>query len=484
MYPPAPTSNRLPPPIPTQTQAMQSTYASRLRTGATLLVQPIITAPAPGAPTTLITPSINAAPVASTSYAPGPSTTRTRRAGRAINYADPGSGDELDVDGDDDDTYPDAGALDSDDSDFVASGGTRAATRERDRSRAGIASGMSIFNSTTGVTTQGPAPPQPIRQISEKSEVDQSYLGQIPPSRFIKSRPFYAYPHSHPLPSASYFESARPPSLLPIRVEFETETHRVRDVFTWNIHEAHLTPEIFAAVFCNDLELAQIPYAEIVATQIRAQLEEGNEWGVGWATGVGGLGGDAVASGEADWELPTLGESSSSMGAATEISDCRVILSIDVQIFTYHLIDNIEWDLLSPLTPEAFAKQLCKELGLGGDAWALVSHAVHEELIKHKRDVVEWGVVDVGGNDDGNRSKMLKSLTGLGLPTYSRRDGRGPRPLHSVWRDWQDQEEYRTRFEELTPEEVEKREMERERASRRLRRETSKFQGTRSSRRR
>jgi chromatin structure-remodeling complex subunit SFH1 len=48
--------------------------------------------------------------------------------------------------------------------------------------------------------------------------------------------------------------------------------------------------------------------------------------------------------------------------------------------------------------------------------------------------------------------------------------------LRSVWRDWADAEEFDTRFELLTAEEVERREVERERASRRLRRETSKFQ--------
>src|SRR6202042_1951018 len=91
--PPAMPMSTLPPnppraPLPTTTQALHSTYASRLRTGATLLVQPIFPT---GAATT--------------------TRTATRRGG-VVNYVDPGSGDE----------ELDAGALDSDDSDFVASG--------------------------------------------------------------------------------------------------------------------------------------------------------------------------------------------------------------------------------------------------------------------------------------------------------------------------------------------------------------------------
>lgn len=62
------------------------------------------------------------------------------------------------------------------------------------------------------------------------------------------------------------------------------------------------------------------------------------------------------------------------------------------------------------------------------------------------------------------------------------RDGRGPKTLRSVWRDWAEAEEFATSFEVLTAEDIEKREVERERASRRLRRETSKFQSAVSGR--
>jgi chromatin structure-remodeling complex subunit SFH1 len=97
----------------------------------------------------------------------------------------------------------------------------------------------------------------------------------------------------------------------------------------------------------------------------------------------------------------------------------------------------------------------------------------------------------------------VRDKTGLGLGSAAR--GRGPKRLESVWRDWQEADEFRTRFEVLTAEEVERREVERERASRyvflsppsmaealtriflfffrRLRRETSKFQSSARRRR-
>jgi chromatin structure-remodeling complex subunit SFH1 len=119
------------------------------------------------------------------------------------------------------------------------------------------------------------------------------------------------------------------------------------------------------------------------------------------------------------------------------------------------------------------------ELGLSGEAIPLVAHAIHEELIKHKKDAIEWGVI---GFDrelpteeptllDKPRDKsglgLLKDKTGLGLGWgRAPRDGRGPKSLKSIWRDWADAEEFKTKFEVLSAEEVERREIEKERATR------------------
>lgn len=158
-------------------------------------------------------------------------------------------------------------------------------------------------------------------------------------------------------------------------------------------------------------------------------------------------------------------------------SDLR-LPQIDVQIANHHLLDHIEWDLFSPLSPEAFASKVALELGLTGEAIPLIAHAVHEELMKHKKDAVEWGVIggerdaDDGGAGDARTGRdrsgfgLVKDKTGLGSWGRAPRDGRGPKTLKSVWRDWADAEDFRTRFEVLTAEEVERREMERERASR------------------
>ncbi|KIJ62544.1 hypothetical protein HYDPIDRAFT_93856 [Hydnomerulius pinastri MD-312] len=457
---PPPPPNPPLPPLPVALQALHSTYPSRLRTGTTLLMQPILNAPSAAARTS------------------------TRRGG-AVNYADPGSGDE----------FPDAGALDSDDSDFQASGGTRTAVRQ---TRTRMGTGMSVFHSGSGVSTPQPQPPpqqqQQVRPAPEKTELEQSYLGMIPPSRFIKAKPIMPTPHEYPSLDVLEAHSQKRTSLVPIRVQFETDTHRIRDCFVWNLYETLIKPEVFAKTFCADLDLPINPWAETVANQIRAQLEEHegvasldlrgmDDYAHAHAHGYSGS--REHADGDSDMKDPDV----------DEIPECRVILSIDVQIATYHLLDHIEWDLLSPLTPEAFSQQLCAELGLSGEAIPLIAHAMHEEIMKHKKDAIEWGVIagerdpvssaaDGTATGGGGGGVVVKDKTGLGMGWgRTPKDGRGPKTLQSVWREWSEAEEFRTRFEVLSAEEVERREIEKERASRRLRRETSKFQTTRTRRR-
>lgn len=93
---------------------------------------------------------------------------RSRRS-TAINYAEPPSGDE----------GLDAGAIDSDDSDFIASGGVRTSIRKAGR--------------PPGGTPYGRGTPQP----GASGELDQSYLGMVPPSRFIIAKPVLPTAHEY-----------------------------------------------------------------------------------------------------------------------------------------------------------------------------------------------------------------------------------------------------------------------------------------------
>ncbi|KAJ1310086.1 hypothetical protein OPQ81_006834 [Rhizoctonia solani] len=153
--------------------------------------------------------------------------------------------------------------------------------------------------------------------------------------------------------------------------------------------------------------------------------------------------------------------------------DCRVIVNLDLQISTHHLHDHIEWDLSSPLTPEHFARVLCADTGLAGEAVPLVACALREALLKHTKDALEAGLIGPGAYD--GRSEPLGT---------SVRKETGSETLRTIFRDWQDAEEYFPRLELLSAEELERRAMERERAIRRMRRETQRWGQANVSRKR
>jgi chromatin structure-remodeling complex subunit SFH1 len=109
--------------------------------------------------------------------------------------------------------------------------------------------------------------------------------------------------------------------------------------------------------------------------------------------------------------------------------------------------------------------------------------AIHEELMKHKKNAIEWGVLgfdrEILAEEpamlDKPRDKsglgLLEDKTGFGLGWgHAPKDGRGLKSLKSIWKDWADAEEFKAKFEllsvVLSVEVVERWEVERERASR------------------
>ncbi|KAH9057388.1 hypothetical protein EDB87DRAFT_1631686 [Lactarius vividus] len=50
-------------------------------------------------------------------------------------------------------------------------------------------------------------------------------------------------------------------------------------------------------------------------------------------------------------------------------------------------------------TSEEFSPRLYLDLGLSGEAEPLIVHAVHEELMKHMKDAIEWRIPDGASGD-------------------------------------------------------------------------------------
>lgn len=141
--------------------------------------------------------------------------------------------------------------------------------------------------------------------------------------------------------------------LVPIRLDMEMEGQKLRDTFTWNKNESVITPEQFAEVLCDDLELNPSTFIPAVAASIRQQI-------------------DAFPS-----EPPAILE---------EHTDQRVIIKLNVHVGNTSLVDQVEWDMSEKENnPEQFAMKLCAELGLGGEFVTGIAYSVRGQLGWHQR---------------------------------------------------------------------------------------------------
>ncbi|KAF9113377.1 Chromatin structure remodeling complex protein sfh1 [Mortierella sp. AM989] len=173
--------------------------------------------------------------------------------------------------------------------------------------------------------------------------------------------------------------------LVPIRLDIDTDDYRLRDSFTWNVNEQLLTPEKFAEILCDDLDLSSAKFVPEIAQSIRNQIAEFEPI--------------------AEVQVPTEGS--------------RVVIQLDLHVGGINLRDRFEWDVGSDLTPEEFARQLTADLGIGGEFVSMIAHEIHEQLYRFKQD----RILDRGfeteplfsgfrPTDDGeNWSPALETLT-------------------------------------------------------------------------
>lgn len=313
-------------------------------------------------------------------------------------------------------------------------------------------------------------------------------------------------PPALPLPTEAQLFGVNP-SLPVYKTPEPTTPYRLKDVFLWNLHETLITPDQFASILINDLDLPNAAGLALqVSNQIRTQLEEyagvalhplfhstattnRNENGVSGRLAMGqqeqlatpghsglsipignGVNGTAQTNGYGS-PVRGLGRvSAAAHSTPTAISNeynpddtyrCIVTLNINFQnkLFT----DKFEWSLLHPPgVAEVFAKQTCADIGLSGEWIPAMAHAIYEAVLRLKKEACESGGL-VGGNGYGGEIDNL-ALEGQ----------------EAGWRFDNEQlaDEWEPKVERLSKEEIEKREGDRERQIRRLRRETARFSST------
>ncbi|KAI9699017.1 MAG: Chromatin structure remodeling complex protein sfh1 [Candelina mexicana] len=313
-----------------------------------------------------------------------------------------------------------------------------------------------------------------------------------------------------PLPSAVH-DLRINPALPAYRTPEPTPPFRLKDVFLWNLHETLMTPDQFATTLVHDLDL---PNSGALALQISKQVREQLEEYAGVAlhplfhstqnpASNGGpakvvpasLSRDqsvAPATPKAATPLPNgtsqvnghaspakalngvsgITASASPLPPQSAADDLnpddtyRCIVTYNIHMMNQLFTDKFEWSLLHPLgSAERFAKQTCADLGLAGEWVPAMTHAIYEAVLRLKKEACESGGL-VGGNGYGGEIDNLAALAPEGQEAGWRFDN------EHLADDWE------PKLETLSKEEIEKREGDRERQIRRLRRDTARFSST------
>lgn len=222
-------------------------------------------------------------------------------------------------------------------------------------------------------------------------------------------------------------ESAVPDMLIPIKLSVENPnlTHKLVDYLMWNISDNAVTPAEFAQVLCNDLELPY-PMQLLIADSIIQQMEE--------------------YSFVSNLQLP--------FGRP-----CIVIVDVSVNLNKQLYQDKFEWDLnQSQVLPETFAEIVVADLGLSCEFKPAIAHALHELIIRVKKEIIDGSY-----NNEIHNTHLLRGLifeSGIRISTES--------SIQNGNDHWE------PIIEMLTPAEIERRENERIRNLRRLKRENMK----------
>ncbi|KAK9712003.1 Chromatin structure remodeling complex protein sfh1 [Basidiobolus ranarum] len=205
-------------------------------------------------------------------------------------------------------------------------------------------------------------------------------------------------------------------TLVPIRLDLDIDYHhKLRDLFLWNLNETLFTPEKFAEILCDELDISASVHGSNIVNSIKTQIQH-------FKTVL-------------DLDIPT--------------EDARVVINLDLHVGQTHLKDQFEWDIYSGLSPTDFARQLASDLALGGEFVSLIAFTIHEQLYRYRQERLSYA-------DEMEYSDMTT-------------------PLTSAFRSMEEAEDWAPKLESLSMEELERILMDNERSIRRLRRDASRF---------
>lgn len=231
--------------------------------------------------------------------------------------------------------------------------------------------------------------------------------------------------------------------LVPIRLEVDWDKIKLRDTFTWNLHDRIISTDLFAEQLVEDLGLSVPPantVVEQVQHQVRGQLND-------FYPQV------YIKEDPLNPELPY---------TAYKNEEMRILIKLNITIGPHTLEDKFEWEINNPLnSPEEFAQSMTRELSLSGEFTTAIAHCIREQSQLFTRSLYI-----VGHPFDGRPLEDLDLISSF-LPT----------PLPSVLRPQQQLREYGPCLYELTEAELKRSEVIYSREQRRQKRSVNRRGG-------
>lgn len=231
--------------------------------------------------------------------------------------------------------------------------------------------------------------------------------------------------------------------LVPIRLDIEHDKIKLRDTFTYNLHERVTPSEIFADTLVEDF---QVPpeYTGLMIQQVNQKLNEQLQDHYPHVF---------IQEESLDPHLPYF---------AYKNDEMRILVKLNITIGPHTLVDQFEWEINNPMnSPEEFARQMTKDLSLSGEFATAIAHQIREQSQMFTKSLY------ITGHPWDGRPVQDSDLQDSFLPT----------PILSVFRPAQSAKDYTPYLYELSEADLQREELSILREQRRQKRSVTRRGG-------
>lgn len=252
------------------------------------------------------------------------------------------------------------------------------------------------------------------RTTESKSQIVYNSMRGPPKGR--RSKELYI-PRKESAQQAEHHEE-----LVPIRLDIELDKLRLRDTFTWNLHERLISQDLFTDYLLEDLKIPPEALHEI-GRQVKMEMQDQI---LNFYPHI------IVEDGPLESGRPY---------SEHKDDEMRILIKINITIGRITLVDQFEWDINNPLnSPEEFARQMAYENALSGEFATAIAHSIREQSQLYTKSLYLTN----------------HCFDGRPVDDPDLRDGFLPTPIYSAFRPQQAQKDWTPYMYEMSEAELER----------------------------